>query len=139
MNFIEHIKNYLTKIGAEEVSEVNVDKQEVLGFNYLINKKKINIALFHGSYEDRIMFQIYSSLPNAYKEPDASFYKIIDKLNVNSMLGYLFFAETEGDYFISYKSNMVFDIKSDNYTNIELFITTSLQMISINHSKLNVI
>ena len=40
MNFIEHIKNYLTKIGAEEVSEVNVDKQEVLGFNYLINKKK---------------------------------------------------------------------------------------------------
>ena len=121
------------------MSEVNVDKQEVLGFNYLINKKKINIALFHGSYEDRIMFQIYSSLPNAYKEPDASFYKIIDKLNVNSMLGYLFFAETDGDYFISYKSNMVFDIKSDNYTNIELFITTSLQMISINHSKLNVI
>ena len=40
MNFIEHIKNYLIKIGAEEVSEVNVDKQEVLGFNYLINKKK---------------------------------------------------------------------------------------------------
>ena len=35
MNFIEHIKNYLTKIGAEEVSEVNVDKQEVLGLSLI--------------------------------------------------------------------------------------------------------
>lgn len=139
MNYTDHIKKFLNQIGGEELTEVVVDKQDVIGFKYDINKKKINIAIFHGCYDNRIILQIYSSLPNAYKEPGKNLYTIIEKLNVSSMLGYLFFAESNGSYFISYKSNLIHDKNSENYKNIELFITTSIQMISINHSELNII
>jgi len=138
MNYTDHIKKFLNEIGGEEVKDVVADKQDVIGFKYTINKKKTNIAIFHGVYDDRIILQVYCSLPHAFKEPGKNLYAIIEKLNVSSMLGYLFFAESNGSYFISYKSNLIHDKNSENYKNIEFFITTSIQMISVNHSELNI-
>lgn len=66
-------------------------------------------------------------------------HKIIEKLNVKSIIGSLFFAETDGDYFISYKSNLIHKKPIGSFKNIELFITTSLQMIYINDSELNIL
>lgn len=55
------------------------------------------------------------------------------------LLDLFFFAETDGDYFISYKSNLFHEKPIGSFKNIELFITTSLQMISINDSELNIL
>ena len=139
MSYTNQIKKYLSEIGGENITEVDAEGQAVIGFSYIINEKKMNIAIFHGSHEDRIIFQIFCSLPNAYNEPDKILYKIIEKLNVKSIIGSLFFAETDGDYFISYKSNLVHEKPIGSFKNVELFITTSLQIISINDSELNIL
>lgn len=139
MSYVEKTINYLEQIGGVDVQNTNVNGQEIIGFSYTINHKSFNLAIFHSQIEDRIVFQTFATLPNAYREPDLEFYKIIEKLNTNSMLGHLMFLEKGDDYFINYKSNLTIDSKNENMRTLELFITTSLQMISINHSELNII
>ena len=138
MSYVEKTINYLEQIGGVDVQNTNVNGQEIIGFSYTINHKSFNLAIFHSQIEDRIVFQTFATLPNAYHEPDLEFYKIIEKLNTNSMLGHLMFLEKDDDYFINYKSNLIIDSKNENMRTLELFITTSLQMISINHSELNI-
>jgi hypothetical protein len=131
MYYKENIESYLKQIGGENVQNTNEGGQEMIVFNYTINSKEFNIAIFHT--------QIFASLPNAYSAPDLEFYRIIEKLNLNSMLGCLVFTEKGEDYFISYKSNFIGDHSDKSARDIELFITTSLQMISVNHSELNLV
>jgi hypothetical protein len=139
MKYIDKIIKFLEKIGGENVQNNNINGQEIIGFSFMINKKLLNVAIFHSQIEDRIVFQIFSTLPNAYEEPDLEFYKIIEKLNTNSMLGGLIFINKEDDFFISYKSNLISDLKNEKQKEVEFFITTSLQMISKNYSELNTI
>lgn len=139
MSYIENIESYLKKIGGENIQKTNLDTQEIIAFNYLINSKEFNIAIFHSQIEDRIILQIFTSLPNAYSSPDLEFYRILEKLNMNSMIGCLVFSKKGDDFFISYKSNFIGDYNNINNRDIELFITTSLQMVSMNHSELNII
>jgi hypothetical protein len=116
-----------------------VQNQELIAFNYTINSKEFNVAIFHSLIEDRIILQIFTSLPNAYTTPDLEFYKILEKLNINSMIGCLIFTQKEEDYFISYKSNFIGDKTLEKNRDVELFITTSIQMISVNDSELNIL
>jgi hypothetical protein len=139
MYYKENIESYLKQIGGENVQNTNEGGQEMIVFNYTINSKEFNIAIFHTQIEDRIVLQMFASLPNAYSAPDLEFYRIIEKLNLNSMLGCLVFTEKGEDYFISYKSNFIGDHSDKSARDIELFITTSLQMISVNHSELNLV
>lgn len=139
MSYVEHIKSYLKQIGSENIQTSNLNDQEIIAFTYTINNKEFNIAIFHSHIEDRIILQIFTSLPNAYNTPDLEFYKILEKLNINSMIGCLVFSKKGDDFFISYKSNFFGDYSLLNDRGLELFITTSLQMISINHSELNII
>ncbi len=139
MSYVENIEAFLRKIGGENVQSTSVSDQEMIAFNYTINSKEFNIAIFHSHIEDRIVFQIFTTLPNAYNRPDLEFYHIIEKLNLNSMLGYLVFTKSGDDFFISYKSNFIGDYSDWKNRDVELFITTSLQMISLNHSELNIL
>ena len=139
MPYVESIITYLSKIGGENVQNTKVESQEMIVFNYTINSKDFNIAIFHSHIEDRIVLQLFTSLPNAYETPDLEFYQILEKLNVNSMIGLLLFSQKDEDYFISYKSNFIGDFNAGFSRDVELFITTSLQMVSYNHSELNVI
>jgi hypothetical protein len=139
MSYVESIITYLSKIGGENVQNTKVESQEMIVFNYTINSKDFNIAIFHSHIEDRIVLQLFTSLPNAYETPDLEFYQILEKLNVNSMIGLLLFSQKDEDYFISYKSNFIGDFNAGFSRDVELFITTSLQMVSYNHSELNVI
>jgi hypothetical protein len=139
MSYTKHIESYLKEIGGENIHNTNVQNQELIAFNYTINSKEFNVAIFHSLIEDRIILQIFTSLPNAYTTPDLEFYKILEKLNINSMIGCLIFTQKEEDYFISYKSNFIGDKTLEKNRDVELFITTSIQMISVNDSELNIL
>ena len=47
MPYVESIITYLSKIGGENVQNTKVESQEMIVFNYTINSKDFNIAIFH--------------------------------------------------------------------------------------------
>ena len=50
MSYTNQIKKYLSEIGGENITEVDAEGQAVIGFSYIINENKMNIAIFHGSH-----------------------------------------------------------------------------------------
>jgi len=139
-NYKSFILDSIETIGGNQISEQNIGGQESISFSIDLNNKLFNIILIIGEVEGIIVLQIFSTLPPSYKEPDVKFYQIIEKLNLNCIMGHIFFTKENDDYFISYKSNYISGIENFSAnTSFFNFISASVDMIGVFDNELNVI
>jgi|GEM_PF-1685697 hypothetical protein len=130
-NYIENIKSLVGQVGGANVHEQIIDDQEIIAFQITSNGKPLNVALFHRGYEEQnqLMLQLFASFAPIYDEPGADFYQVLERFNLNSIIGHIFFSHEEEIHRISYKSNCVLDIKDPAHTvNIKIFLETSILM-----------
>lgn len=141
-NYVEDIKEAIRALDGSEIQDLIVDDQEMISFLITVNEKNQSIALFHREFEEQgqLMLQLFTSFPAIYDEPGADFYKVLERFNLNSIIGHIFFSQEEEIYRISYKSNSVSSLdKSSGPINIKIFLEASMLMVNEFERQLNVI
>lgn len=138
-NYKTFIIQSIQSIGGKQVSEQKIDDQASISFTIDLNNKKFNILMILGEVEDIAILQIFTTLPASYQEPDVGFYRILEKLNSNCIMGHIFFTKENDNYFISYKSNYICDVENFSAnTSFVNFLTASIDMIGVFDNELNV-
>ena len=120
-------------------TEQIIEDQANICFSIILNNRLFNLMIILGEMEDNVVLQIFSTLPGRYNEPDVKFYRILEKLNLNCIMGHIFFTKEKDDYLICYKSNFICDIKNFSAnTSLFNFLSVSIDMIGVFDNELNV-
>jgi hypothetical protein len=141
IEYIDELKKIIEDSNGTEISELDINEQELISFYLMINGKKLNLALFHRKFEEReqIMLQVFATFPAIYDQPESDFYRILEKINLNSVIGHIFFSQENDNFHISYKSNYICSIRTrDSLENFKIFLDSSILMITDFDNELNV-
>ena len=96
--------------------------------------------LFQSIYKEAIVNQFFCSFPQKYIMPQVDFYQIIDKLNMNCIMGHIFFIKENEDFYLSYKSNYIGDlINFSGNKSFNLFLSASVDMVTMFDNELNIL
>jgi hypothetical protein len=138
--YYTNIKKDLEKNGAYDIVENSISDQKLLGFSIKANNKIFNLVIMHAVIDDRIIIQLFTSFHNSYIEPKIDFYHILDKLNMNCIIGNIYFTKEKENFYISYKSNYIGDpINFSGNNSFGLYLSSSLDMVSIFDNELNIL
>jgi hypothetical protein len=138
-NYKTFIQHSIESIGGKQVSAQQIDDQATISFSIDLHEKKFNVIIILGEMEDIVLVQISCTLPSSYREPDIKFYKILEKLNMNCVMGHIFFTNENDNYFIAYKSNYICDIENFSAnTSFTNYLSASIDMIAVFDNELNV-
>ena len=138
-NYIDNIKDVIRSLDGSEIEDHTVDDQQMISFQIISNEKPLSIALFHRSFEEQgqLMLQLFTSFSPIYDEPGVDFYQVLERLNMNSIIGHIFFSREEEIFRISYKSNCLLQLNKEN-ENIRIFLESSFLMMDDFEKKLTV-
>ena len=135
------INNFIYK-QLKKVEITDYDDKVIPGENVIVFKKEIDdqIFLFNLIYQpldDIFIMRLICTYLIPFKEPGKDFYQILEKLSSMSLLGYLSFAEENGQFFISYNSQYVSKTETF-YTNdsLETHLKVSFDMVGMNYHEI---
>lgn len=136
---LDEIKNLIAKCDGYDIADGQVEEQKFIKFELALAQTTSIIYLFYNDSDDESIFRIFTTFRVPYQEPETDFYLIISKLNIASVWGGLVVGkENDGNYYISYKSNVILKTKDIlDKDNFNLFLKASIAMINMCHNELN--